>query len=105
MGSSHHVRREQEPNGIVSQGVFSVRDRSVAFSTSEPSPGRWIAVATVQMRAAGARHQPRRMLVGRGGSEAAALTDLRRRIAESAHPPLRTVVVAETEIASETSVQ
>lgn len=43
-----HIRHDEEPNGVVSQGEFRVHKRCIAFTTREPSPGQWIALATVR---------------------------------------------------------
>lgn len=56
---------------------------NVAFTTSEPSPGRWIAVATVRGLTTGTGERPCFMLVGRGHSEEGAVADLRWRVMDS----------------------
>lgn len=85
---SGDTHSNSEPDGVVSRGAFNVRGLYVAFATSEPSPGRWIAIATVRGRSTSTDHRPTCMLVGRGRTEAGAVADLRWRVMDSEALPL-----------------
>jgi len=87
MKRSRCTRDDQESIGVVSRGAFNARGLSVAFTTSEPSPGRWIAVATVRASSANTHQRPGCMLVGRGRSETAAVANLRWRVTNSEPQP------------------
>lgn len=82
----NHARRQVIPEatsrGIVSDGLLVA-----GYYTAEPSPGKWVAVATV-MFWPGCHDDgsPRWMLVGEGCSEQRAVAHLRDRM-KTANPP------------------
>ncbi|HVX30942.1 MAG TPA: hypothetical protein VHA53_10720 [Nitrolancea sp.] len=91
MTCPRYLRNDHGPTRIVSRGAILVHGNSVPFTTNEPSPGRWIAIATTGTPFAREPRVPRCMVVGCGRSERGAVDDLRQRILESAstspYPP------------------
>lgn len=88
MKRTSHTRSGTDPIGVVNRGAFNIRGLNVAFTTSEPSPGRWIAVAAVRAPATSTSERPWCMLVGRGHSEESAVADLRWRAMDSEVLPI-----------------